>query len=671
MKTSLKPLLCIVLIFIFQSILIQAQDKFAFLVGVSDYPVSSGWNTLNANNDIEWMKTALIDQGFAEKNIFTLKDQEATKEGVFTGFEHFLIQKVQPGDVVVFHFSGHGQQLCDQDNDEIDGLDEALVPYDSPLHFKAGSYEGEKLIRDDELEQKFDRLRKKLGNRGHLLVILDACHSGTATRGLSKSRGTNVLMAPENFVSKFQKNSLRGNIDRGEFLHSNSDFFKKNGQEDTNASMVVFSATRANELNHEVYVSEGMQIGPLSYALAKALSNTPRDGSYRALFDKVRVTMNALVPEQHPNIEGRLDMEIMGGDILGCSQYFTLKKGGRLSKSMVKLQGGKLHGLFPGTVVGFYPTDTRNPDRSLPITTGEVLRSGLADCTVKLGHPLSEKQALNSWVFVTEQTFGETQIRIKVNLPEGEIWNAFRRKSREFPIIQLVEDHPTLIVEKDRDQIRVVTTDELVLFSMKSKFSPDLVADKVLMNLLEYVRSQFLQELEIDEKSFDFQLELIPISSTSDKNLENNKTKTFSKGLTFKLGDRFKFRVTNNGQMPAYFTILEIDAGKNIFVHFPDEKQSVEDLYLDPSQNKEWLSQNTYSMSKPLGTGVLKLITSSDPIDLREVESTRGGIIEESDHTFVKFFADTFYYEKRGKRGGRLSLGTKVDVQSIIYESVK
>ncbi|WP_223210404.1 caspase family protein, partial [Microcystis aeruginosa] len=44
-----------------------------------------------------------------------LTDKEATRENILQAFEEHLIQWAQPGDVVVFHFSGHGSQVFDPD----------------------------------------------------------------------------------------------------------------------------------------------------------------------------------------------------------------------------------------------------------------------------------------------------------------------------------------------------------------------------------------------------------------------------------------------------------------------------------------------------------------------------------------------------------------------------
>ena len=41
-----------------------------------------------------------------------------------------LVQACQPGDSLVFQFSGHGSQMRDYSGDELDGLNETLLPCD-------------------------------------------------------------------------------------------------------------------------------------------------------------------------------------------------------------------------------------------------------------------------------------------------------------------------------------------------------------------------------------------------------------------------------------------------------------------------------------------------------------------------------------------------------------
>jgi metacaspase-1 len=78
-----------------------------------------------------------------------------------------LVAGVKPGDSLFFQFSGHGSQIADTSGDEVDGLDETILPLD---HKKAGQ------ITDDEM---YDILVRGIPKGARLTVLFDCCHSGT------------------------------------------------------------------------------------------------------------------------------------------------------------------------------------------------------------------------------------------------------------------------------------------------------------------------------------------------------------------------------------------------------------------------------------------------------------------------------------------------------------
>lgn len=89
-----------------------------------------------------------------------------TKQNIRSALR-WLVQDCQPGDSLVFHYSGHGAQVRDRDGDEIDGLDESLLPVD---------YETEGRILDDEINATIVR---PLPHGVILHAIVDTCFSGT------------------------------------------------------------------------------------------------------------------------------------------------------------------------------------------------------------------------------------------------------------------------------------------------------------------------------------------------------------------------------------------------------------------------------------------------------------------------------------------------------------
>ena len=159
------------------------QSRHALLIGIGNYPEDSGWNKIHGNNDISIIKASLIRQGVSEDSIVELMDASATKERILNAFDN-LSDRLQPGDVAYIHFSGHGQQITDLNGDEDDGFDEAWIPYDARKSFEAGVYEGQNHLTDDELNTIFTRLRIRVGSRGKIIIVADACHSGSGSRGM-------------------------------------------------------------------------------------------------------------------------------------------------------------------------------------------------------------------------------------------------------------------------------------------------------------------------------------------------------------------------------------------------------------------------------------------------------------------------------------------------------
>ncbi len=58
----------------------MGQNYHAVLIGIGQYPSSSGWNTIHGDNDIPLIKASLINQGFPDENITTILNEKATKE---------------------------------------------------------------------------------------------------------------------------------------------------------------------------------------------------------------------------------------------------------------------------------------------------------------------------------------------------------------------------------------------------------------------------------------------------------------------------------------------------------------------------------------------------------------------------------------------------------------
>lgn len=155
------------------------------VIGLGEYE-DANWGKINGDNDVRLVVRMLETAGYTD--IHTLKNREATKKGIVAALDQ-LVARCRPGDIVYIHYSGHGQLMTDLNGDEAvrwNGWhamwDESLVPYDAYMTY-CPQDRGEKHISDDELAVYLTKIRKAVGRNGEIVVVLDACHSGDATRG--------------------------------------------------------------------------------------------------------------------------------------------------------------------------------------------------------------------------------------------------------------------------------------------------------------------------------------------------------------------------------------------------------------------------------------------------------------------------------------------------------
>lgn len=251
------------------SLSVTAQTKRAIIIGLGEQQ-DKAWNKINGDKDVPFVQAMLKNAGF--KSVTTLVNRQATKVGIVGAFKR-MTASCKHGDVVYIHYSGHGQQMTDVHNDERDGLDECWIPYDACRKASA-TYHGEKHLTDDELNVYLNAIRNKIGAKGKLLVVIDACHSGDGTRG----EDDEIVRGVEDTLVVDSQNA-RGLYETFEAIKS---FFTgDNGKENiinTKAKTlaerwITISACRSDQVNFEM---KKPAVGKLTYALWKELKNSDK-----------------------------------------------------------------------------------------------------------------------------------------------------------------------------------------------------------------------------------------------------------------------------------------------------------------------------------------------------------------------------------------------------------
>lgn len=168
--------------------------KFALLVGINDYPS----NQLNGClTDVRSMQILLEHRyGFDPKDTLVLTDAQATRQAILSAFETHLIAQAKPGDVVVFHFSGHGHMVLDSDPNpgftyNNKGVNGTIIPAD----FKQGEPGNIRSIMGHTLFLLMSALKTE-----NVTVILDSCHSGGGLRGNTKIRAFDLRDSQNNQI---------------------------------------------------------------------------------------------------------------------------------------------------------------------------------------------------------------------------------------------------------------------------------------------------------------------------------------------------------------------------------------------------------------------------------------------------------------------------------------
>ncbi len=308
--------------------------KLALLVGINDYKAGTVPDLHGCVNDVERMRSVLVSRfGFKDTDVVVLEDSAATKAAIVQTFRSHLIDKAAAGTIVVFHYSGHGSRMTDLSGDEReDGMDETIVPYDSR---QGGVVD----ITDDDLDALLAELTAKTKN---VTVILDSCHSGTATKAVTGG-GSLVRQIPDLVLNTPAAAPARAAGDG------------TSGMRPEDASWVLISGSAPQELSNEFFMN-GKPYGALSYYVTEVLGLGEGEMTYRDLFDLAAPQVTNAFPSQHPQIEGaRSDTILFGERTVTSASHFRVSRPG----NRIVLDGGLVHGLTVGSVLDVYASTVR------------------------------------------------------------------------------------------------------------------------------------------------------------------------------------------------------------------------------------------------------------------------------------------------------------------------
>lgn len=159
--------------------------------------------------------------------LLTLTDDTVilpTKKNILEQLQ-IMSSRLESGDFLFFHCSGHGTQILDRNKEEMDGKDEVFIGLDG-----LG-------ITDDEFASIFSSIQCK----ATIFIVMDCCHSGT------------IIDLPYSLLEP-----------NGKIIKNNSKKFHSN--------IVMISGCRDPNVSYDTLIHNKYQ-GALTFSLNTALQN--------------------------------------------------------------------------------------------------------------------------------------------------------------------------------------------------------------------------------------------------------------------------------------------------------------------------------------------------------------------------------------------------------------
>lgn len=597
----------------------EAPTRWALLIGISDYihfDDVEGGDLPGAEHDARRMRDVLVTRGFVPaENVRLLLNRDATREAIEESVTGWLAERAAPGDNVIVYFAGHGSQMWDEDGDELDGLDETLAPADV-LPDRTDMD-----ISDDVFGSWLDRLPTE-----NVVVILDSCNSGTATRD----------------VTPFSRSRLLGrdlsDIPRppGARTRSVGTEADPSGFDGGRRAVLEIAAAQADQAAVEVFFpaedgAEAFHGGAFTTHLVRELWRAPVGATYEEVFHRTSEAMKRNRFQQDPRLSE--EVELKGSPVFHVEGAERGATAGlpvlRVDGTRVELGGGVALGITPGSVF-------ESDGGARLVATGSTERFVLADAVS--GRPdVGETVRLVSYVYPRQP------LLVSVASVDTELATALDAALTDEDGIELVDDpdgFSHLLLRRAGTAVRVVGADGFVRHD-------DLPAAAANVGELEDVlrqeaASKRLGDMENPGQRFDVTVEMA------------------GGRAIFGLGESIDFRVRS--ERAGYLTLVDLGTDGTVAVLIPNAETpslsvpaGLELVYPD--------EEGVYFEAlPPAGGGLVRAFVTSAPV---EIEIPEGETYAYGDAAFAASVREAV--EEAAGRDGRGVLLESWGSASLVY----
>lgn len=351
----------------------EARTNYAVLVGVTKYPNVEGADLIGPANDVVLVRDYLTTSApvpFEPQNVTVLADDAEGATGspthaAITDALARVADQAERGDFVYIQLSGHGvQQPAVDPSSEPDGMDEVFLPADiGQWTDRAKGIPS--AFTDNQIGEALDAIRQK---GAFVWIVIDACHSGTATRAaglgeddvVERKLDPKLVGIPDSAFeeaaaeARAQGSGQASESTRALTLRADEAAEGVADAQPTGATalqpggMVAFFAAQTVETTPEMPLPRGAEdarrYGLFTYTLLSQIAENPAM-SYRQLGQSI---LQAYAADNRnrptPLFEGSLDAPVFGT----ASGDFVRQWKVKVEAGGITIDAGRLHGVAPG-----------------------------------------------------------------------------------------------------------------------------------------------------------------------------------------------------------------------------------------------------------------------------------------------------------------------------------
>ncbi len=233
----------------------KTNNKKALLIGINY--MNTPYELSGCIDDVNRMKKLLTEHGFNSFQILTdLTPLKPTKANILNELKNMIVN-AQSGDVLFFHFSGHGSYTYDKNGDETDGKDEMILSSD---------LQG---VIDDEIKIILSNHMKR---EVTIVGLFDSCHSGT------------MLDLKFNYLDS-------NNYDK---------YTENENASECNGNVIMISGCMDSQTSAEAWIDNRAQ-GAMTWSFIETINKTP-NCSWRELLKSMRGLLKSSFFTQIPQL---------------------------------------------------------------------------------------------------------------------------------------------------------------------------------------------------------------------------------------------------------------------------------------------------------------------------------------------------------------------------------